>query len=41
MARKLKITRDGIAYNIRILKEKGIVERKGPTKNGYWKIINK
>ena len=38
MAKILKLTRDGISYNIRILKEKGIFERIGATKNGYWKI---
>lgn len=38
MAKILKLTRDGISYNIRILKEKGIIERIGATKNGYWKI---
>lgn len=38
MAKILKLTRDGISYIIRILKEKGIIERIGATKNGYWKI---
>lgn len=40
MARLLKLTRDGISYNIKILKEKGMLERIGSTKNGIWKIIN-
>ena len=39
MAKILKITRDGIAYNIKILKEKGFIERVGSTKKGYWKIL--
>ncbi len=38
MAKILKLTRDGISYNIRILKEKGIIERIGATKKDYWKI---
>ena len=38
MAKILNLTRDGISYNIKILKEKGIIERVGSTKNGSWKI---
>ena len=38
MAKALKLTRDGISYNIKILKEKGIIERVGATKNGIWRI---
>lgn len=39
MAKVLNLTRDGIAYNIKILREKGIIERVGSTKNGYWKVL--
>ena len=39
MAKKLEITRDGIAYNIRILKENGSIKREGPTKKGIWKVL--
>ncbi len=39
MAKILDLTRDGISYNIKILKEKGIIERVGSTKNGFWKIL--
>ena len=39
MANKLGITRDGISYNIKLLKENGIIERIGSTKNGHWNII--
>lgn len=39
MAKIIGVTRDGIAYNIRILREKGIIERDGVTKNGIWKIV--
>lgn len=39
MASKLGVTRDGISYNIRILKENGIIQRKGSTKKGYWVIL--
>lgn len=39
MAKALDLTRDGISYNIKALKEKGIIERVGSTKKGYWKIL--
>ena len=38
MAQILGITRDGISYHIKILKENGTIERTGSTKNGIWKI---
>ena len=38
MAEVLNLTRDGISYNIKALKEKGIIERVGSTKNRIWKI---
>lgn len=41
MAEKLGITRDGISYNIKSLKDNGIIERIGSTKKGIWKIIEK
>ena len=39
MAKALDLTRDDISYNIKALKEKGIIERVGSTKNGIWKIL--
>lgn len=39
MAEKIGLTRDGISYNIKYLKENGIIERIGSTKKGIWKII--
>lgn len=39
MGKVLGLTRDGIAYNIKILKESKMIERIGATKNGSWKII--
>ena len=39
MAKALDLTRDGISYNIKTLKEKGIIERQGSTKSGIWKIL--
>lgn len=39
MTKILDLTRDGISYNIKILKEKGIIERVRSTKNGIWKIL--
>ena len=38
MANVLGLTRDGISYNIKQLKDKGIIERAGATKNGLWII---
>ena len=40
MAKILNITRDGVSYNIKALKDKGIIERKGSTKKGAWVIKN-
>lgn len=39
MAKALVLTRDGISYNIKVLKERGIIERVGSTKKGMWKIL--
>lgn len=39
MASKIGITRDGISYNIKMLKDNGIIERVGATKNGSWRIL--
>lgn len=41
MANKLGITRDGVSYNIKILKENGVIERMGSLKKGSWKIIGR
>ena len=38
MAKILGLTRDGISYNIKQLKDNGIIERIGATKNGYWVV---
>jgi len=32
---------DGVFWNIKQLKEKGLIERVGADKGGYWKIIEK
>lgn len=39
MSNRLGITRDGISYNIRILKDNKIIKREGSTKKGYWIIL--
>lgn len=41
MAEKLGLTRDGIAYNIKNLKDKKIIKRIGSPKTGIWKILKK
>ena len=33
------ITEDGVKYQLNKLKKQGIIERIGPDKGGYWKII--
>ena len=33
------LTSDGIKYNIRKLREKGIIKRIGPDKGGYWEVV--
>lgn len=39
MAEKLGITRDAISYNIKYLKDNGIIDRVGSNKRGSWKIL--
>ena len=39
IAKELDITRDGIKYNMKVLKEMNIIKREGPTKKGIWKIL--
>jgi ATP-dependent DNA helicase RecG len=39
MARRIGITPKGIEWQIRKLKDSGRLERVGPKKGGYWKII--
>ena len=34
------LTRDGINYIIRNLKNKGIIKRIGPDKGGHWEVID-
>ena len=39
IAKELDITRDGIKYNMNVLKEMNIIKREGSTKKGIWKIL--
>ena len=39
LAKQLEITPKGIEWQIRNLKQMGILERIGPARGGYWKII--
>lgn len=39
IAKNLNLTRDGISYHIRILKDNGKIARIGSTKKGIWKIL--
>ena len=37
LAEKLNISVKGVEWQIRNLKEQGILKRIGPSKSGYWK----
>lgn len=39
MAKDLKLTRDGITYNMAVLKANNIIKRVGSDRKGYWEII--
>ena len=42
MARNIEgITESGIKYNLKVLQEKGLLERIGSPKGGYWQIVEK
>ena len=41
LAEILEITVKGVEWNIKKLKEKGIIKRIGPAKGGYWEVIKK
>ncbi len=38
LAERMHLTKDGVWYHLKKLKEAGILNRVGPTKAGYWKI---
>lgn len=39
LAAKLEVSRKTIAARLKILKEKGLIERIGSSRKGYWKIM--
>ena len=39
LATLLKLSEDGVKYQIKKLKDKGIIKRVGPDKGGYWEVI--
>ena len=39
IAKKLKVSRQSIAKNIKELKENDVIERVGANKKGYWKLL--
>ncbi len=39
IAKKLKVSRQSVATNIKELKDNNVLERVGANKNGYWKIL--
>jgi ATP-dependent DNA helicase RecG len=39
LARITGLTRQGVAWNIGKLKEKGVLKRVGPAKGGHWQVI--
>ncbi len=34
------LTRDGLNWNIRKMKNQGLIKRVGPDKGGHWEVIN-
>lgn len=38
LAEKCGLTEDGVYYNIKILRQKGLIVRIGPDKGGYWLV---
>lgn len=38
LAENLKVTRRTVHRDLEKLKEKGLIERVGPDKGGYWKV---
>ena len=41
ISKQTGLSRRGVEWNLKMLKEKGVIERIGPDKGGYWKIIKK
>jgi ATP-dependent DNA helicase RecG len=41
LSQKTGLTRRGVEWNLRQLKEKKIIQRIGGRKEGYWRIIEK
>ena len=41
LADKVSLTKDGVQYNLNVLKEKGYIKRIGKSHNGYWEVIDK
>jgi len=41
IAEKTSLTVKGIEWNLKNLKEEGVLKRIGPDKGGYWKVIDK
>ena len=40
IAEKLNVSRVSVTKYLKVLKEKGLVERVGSDRKGYWKIVN-
>ena len=41
LAQVLGLSRQGVAWHIGKLKEKGILKRVGPAKGGHWQVMEK
>ena len=41
LSAKTRLSRRGIEWNLKALKDKGLIRRIGPDKGGYWKVIEK
>jgi ATP-dependent DNA helicase RecG len=41
MMKEGKLSKKTVEYNIKVLKDRGIIKRIGPDKGGYWEVIEK
>ena len=39
LAKMLGISKDGVKYHLKKLKNKGLIERVGTARGGYWKVL--
>ena len=40
MMKEGKLSKKTVEYNVKVLKDKGIIKRVGPDKGGFWEVVN-